>query len=325
MALIFVGDRCGDHSPNSGYDQVCTLFPEAGWLSGRRLVAGELTWIRRPSGSSGLTHRLFHVLYGDCSGRALPDILRARWPQATIVSTFHQPVSRLAEDPGGLRSLCTVDAIITVSEIQARQLADFGVSASLHVVPHGVWTHVFRPTVGFSQDRRDSVLLVGNVLRDWHLTNRVLDMLARAGVKSVVLGSSAPDHLAANLPLVHVSPRVPEAELVFLYDRSAALFLPVVEATASNALLEAMAAGCPVVCTRFPSLVDEYLGDDVDAFHPGGFDLAVARLLRYVAEPARRAARSQVLIKRAEEFNWSRLRPRYAATYSEIVTRACSS
>jgi glycosyltransferase involved in cell wall biosynthesis len=325
LNLVFVGHRCCDHSPSSGYDQICASFPEAGWLSGPQLAAGRMSWFREPSGdSAALTVRspqVFHLFYGDCSGSALAAILRARFPHAIIISTVHQPVSRLKDDPAGLASLNLVDAIITVSQVQARQLAEFGLTASVHVVPHGVWTRVFRPPPASTQAFRDSVLLVGNYLRDWNGTRQIVQMLADAGVRSVVLGSAAPDRLSVRHPLVEISPRVSEVELAAMYDRSAALLLPVLDATASNALLEAMASGCPAICPRFPSLVDEYLGDATDSYIQGQYDEAVARALTYVQEPERRAARSHALMKRADMFDWARLRPLLAATYQEILAR----
>ncbi len=318
MSVVFVGDRCDDHSPSSGYDQLCTLFPEAGWLSGRALAAGDLSWIRLPAQPGDLSQALFHVFYGDCSGSALPAILRKRWPHATIVSTAHQPVSRLLADEAVLESLSTVDAIITVCREQARGLAGLGLTAAVHEVPHGVWTATFHPAPGDEPDGRDTVLLVGTYLRDWRLSGQVTDRLARSGVRSVVLGSSAAERLAVDHPLVELSPRLPEAELARRYNRSAALFLPVLDATASNALLEAMAAGCPVVCSYLPSLVEEYLGDDSDAFEPGSCDAAVDRLLPYVTDSAHRAARSPMLIRRAQNYDWAHLRPRYAQIYEQI-------
>ena len=94
MDLIFVGHRCCDHSPHSGYDQVCALFPDAGWLHGPDLAAGRLTWHRQPTAPLDLRRAIFHVFYGDCSGSSLPAVLRQRFPQSTIVSTVHQPIAR---------------------------------------------------------------------------------------------------------------------------------------------------------------------------------------------------------------------------------------
>ena len=116
-----------------------------------------------------------------------------------------------------------------------------------------------------------------------------------------------------------LAPRLAENELAGAYQRSASLLMPVLAATASNALLEAMAAGCPIVCTRSPALVDEYLGDRSDSFEVGDWDTAVARLLHYVRDPVSRAAKSRALISRARRFDWSNLRRRYARAYGEIL------
>lgn len=325
MDLAFVGDRCNDHSPSSGYDQVCSIFPDAGWLSGRRLEAGDVTWHRRPARPTESSGRLFHVFYGDCSGRRLPAIVRSRFPDATIACTAHQPVSRLVRDAEAMAALRHADAVITVSEVQVRELADLELTCPVHVVPHGVWTRAFRPARGSLQQERDRVLLVGNYLRDWPGASHVIERLAAAGVRCVLVGSNVPDDVFAGHESVERPPRLSELELARMYDRSAALFLPVLEATASNALLEAMAAGCPVVCRGSTALVDEYLGDRSDSFEEGDYDTAVARLLRYVREPRERASRSLALMRRAAEFDWSNLGRRYARTYKEIAQRANSS
>ena len=110
------------------------------------------------------------------------------------------------------------------------------------------------------------VLLVGNYLRDWPATERIVELLARRGVRCRLVGTNAPRERYEDHPTITVAPPLSEPELAAAYDASAALLMPVLEATASNALLEAMSAGCPVVCSAAPSLVDEYIGDRVDAF-----------------------------------------------------------
>ena len=83
-----------------------------------------------------------------------------------------------------------------------------------------------------------------------------------------------------------------------------------------------MAAGCPVICPRLPSLVDEYLGDDLDAFDPGRHDVAVARLLHYVRDPGARQARAQALRARVQRFDWGHLQARYAALFEAVSAPA---
>ena len=206
-----------------------------------------------------------------------------------------------------------------MSEVQARELTALDAGVPVLAIPHGVWTRAFSPAVA---DRpRTEVLLVGNYLRDWRATERIVELLARRGVRCRLVGTNAPRQRYENHPTITVAPLLSEPELAAAYDESAALLMPVLAATASNALLEAMAAGCPVVCSAAPSLVDEYIGDRVDAFEED--DGAVDHLLRYVADPMARAARSERLRARAQRFDWRVLASQYAAAYAELAgTRA---
>jgi glycosyltransferase involved in cell wall biosynthesis len=319
MNLVFVGHRCCDHSPSSGYDQVCTLFPDAGWLDGRALETGHVEWLREPPGDRPAVP-IFHVFYGDCSGKRLPALLRHRFSDAVIVSSIHQPVHRIRADETAWAAVVASDAIITVSQLQAQDLSTWQLSAHVHPIPHGVWTSVFRPSV--SSAHAGYVLLVGSYLRDWPAAKYAIRQLARAGVRCVALGAGSRDHLAGDDVRVEGLQRVSEEELVRLYHGAAAVFLPFLEATASNALLEAMAAGCPVVCPNLPSLVGEYLGDDIDAYPPNDVDAGVSRLLHYAADDTARSARSHALVTRARRFDWASLEPRYRAVYSQAATTA---
>lgn len=318
MEVVFIGDRCCDHSPSSGYDQVCSLFPEAGWLSGRALEAGRLDWLRPPAKSAPPERPVFHVFYGDCSGKPLPVLLRRRFPEARIVSSVHQPVSRLKTDEAGCAALRASDALVTVSEAQVRELAGLQLDAPVYAVPHGVWTTVFRPT-GVRRDLPSEIVLtVGSFHRDWDGVKRIAEILARAGIRILALGTGAREHLNGSGEHIQVLPRFSEAELLEMYHCAAVVFLPFLDATASNALLESMSVGCPVVCPRFPALI-EYLGEESDCFGAGQYDQAATAILRYVQDPSARAAKSQALINRAAKFDWACLKHRYAAVYSRVA------
>ncbi len=322
MTLVFVGHRCCDHSPSSGYDQVRTLFPDAGWLDGRSLADGSLRWEREPPGFATM-NPLLHVLYGDCSGSALPPILRTLFPAATIVSTVHRPVSRLLQDRIARQSLDVVDGVIAVSQSQRRQLTELPLTAQIYAIAHGMWTSIFRPAPSSIPPPRDYVLLVGNYLRDWSGANRIVTLLAARGIRSIVLGSTASEMIDASNPMVQVTPRVDEAQLARFYDRAVALMLPVLDLTASNALLEAMAAGCPIICPRLPAAA-EYLPDDSDTYEQGDYHTAALRAVHYHESPAHRASRSLELVRRSEMFDWEQLRPRLQAVYRALTERTPS-
>ena len=123
--VVFVGDHDEDHSPSSGYDQLCSLFPEAGWLSGHALKVGRLEWYRELRVSSITERQIFHVIYGDCDGRIFPALVRERFPKASIISSCHRPVGLLRHDDSACAALRISDAIITVSNAQAVELRDF--------------------------------------------------------------------------------------------------------------------------------------------------------------------------------------------------------
>ena len=111
-----------------------------------------------------------------------------------------------------------------------------------------------------------------------------------------------------------------EPELAAHYRGAAAVFLPVIDGTASNALLEAMAAGCPVVCPRLPGFIDDYLGDDEDSYRPGDVQSALDALER-TADTARRRRRAGLLARRAHHFDWSNLRQRFIDAYGAVGHR----
>jgi glycosyltransferase involved in cell wall biosynthesis len=163
--------------------------------------------------------------------------------------------------------------------------------------------------------------LVGNHLRDWETSTAVVRTLLTLGIEAVVV--ARPEHLARfpNDPRVSRIHGVSERQLRSLYDESAAVLLAVKDATASNTLLEAMAAGCPVISSRLPSLIHEYAGDGKDSFVVNSPLEAVTRLLAYLEDPRRRFERSRTLMSRALTFDWLHLTAQYRAAYEEVVER----
>ena len=117
--------------------------------------------------------------------------------------------------------------------------------------------------------------------------------------------------------LGHVS----EEELVALYQAASALIFPSFEEGFGLPLLEAMAAGCPVVSSNSASL-PEVGGDAVvyfDPCSPRGAAEALARLLRdpTLADELRRLG-----FERASQFSWKRHFHELVRVYHEL-SQAC--
>ena len=94
-----------------------------------------------------------------------------------------------------------------------------------------------------------------------------------------------------------------------------------IQATASNALLEAMAAGCPIICPRMHSLVDEYLGYESDSFEIGQYNVAAEKIIYYIKNPFARVAKQNELLKRVEKFDWAYIKERFAMVYQDALSR----
>jgi glycosyltransferase involved in cell wall biosynthesis len=103
------------------------------------------------------------------------------------------------------------------------------------------------------------------------------------------------------------------------YQQADVLFLPLLDATANNALLEGMACGLPVVSTDLPA-VRAYVGDGGALLVPAGsVDGYAQALLALQADPARRRALAQGARRRAEELDWSVVAQSYADLYRELL------
>jgi glycosyltransferase involved in cell wall biosynthesis len=88
----------------------------------------------------------------------------------------------------------------------------------------------------------------------------------------------------------------------------------------SNAMLEAMASGLPIVTTRCEG-VDELIADNglvVDEASPEALVRAIAG---FVGDRPRLQSMSAAARKRAERFTWRSVAERYLDLYERIVTQ----
>jgi glycosyltransferase involved in cell wall biosynthesis len=70
-----------------------------------------------------------------------------------------------------------------------------------------------------------------------------------------------------------------------------------------NVLLEAMAAGKPILCSRRPPM-PEFGGDAVWYFEPSNVDELSAQLLRLLGEPDTRAELAARAAERSRRYDW---------------------
>lgn len=207
-----------------------------------------------------------------------------------LIGTFHQCTDELPHiirRPSALRQF---SAILLMSETQRGYFLRHGVSPRrLHVVPHGVDVDHFQPA-SLEPPQDFTVLSVGGTRRDYAQMRAV--MQACAGDPDIRFIVLAPEDRAphfSGLANVTHHARVSDEELLRLYQTcSAFLHLPE-NATANNAMLEALACGAPVVSQRVGG-VPEYLNEDCALLAGPGEVAATVRQLRELAASRERQA-----------------------------------
>ena len=95
----------------------------------------------------------------------------------------------------------------------------------------------------------------------------------------------------------------PDYELIAAYQRADALLFPSRIEGFGFPVLEAMAAGCPVVCTNVTSL-PEVGGEAALYFSPDDPDAAAVHLRRLLTEPEFHQGQVRLGVRQAERFSW---------------------
>jgi len=198
-----------------------------------------------------------------------------------------------------LRAMNEVDAIVPISEDDARDFRELGCTRPMYVVPCGVL--VGQRTADSGQ--RNAVGFIGSLdflpnqeAVKWiidELWPRVLERAPEARLS--IAGSSPPDWLRRKP--VELRGNVPDAQ-AFMREM-AVIIAPLFSGGGMRIkVLEAMALGKPIVATTLGAGGIEHDGDVLIADDADSFAAAVVRLLRDPAEAARLGAAARANVAR---------------------------
>ncbi|MCE5242561.1 MAG: glycosyltransferase family 4 protein [Syntrophobacteraceae bacterium] len=213
-------------------------------------------------------NEIFHFLYGEQCFRFLGSIKKLS-RRNFIVCTYHTPPDKFGEVVKTPRHIGDVDAAIVLSKMQIECLSRYVDREKIHYVPRGVDTRYFKPGAGKGNGRLEC-LFVGNFLRDFDTMSKAASLLEDNGrIRfTVVTLPRNRGHFDRNRN-VEVLSGIPDSRLLELYQNSDVLVLPLLDATANNVVVEAMACGVPVVTTDLPNAGD-YLDERCSRLVPPG-------------------------------------------------------
>lgn len=170
----------------------------------------------------------------------------------------------LPNDPHLSEQLAGVRVHVVFTEDARERLLQYGVGSrdSLHVIPPGVEDHFFNPYAALPSET--PIILVAGGARPVKRTHWAIDLVDRLrlqhpDVKLWIAGPMRDDGEAERIakrltgrPWVTLLGDVPRADMPELYCRATVLLNTSRSEGVSNALMEAMACGVPIVATRIP-------------------------------------------------------------------------
>jgi glycosyltransferase involved in cell wall biosynthesis len=254
--------------------------------------------------------QLVHIAYVE-NNLGLLGYYKARL-QTRLVGTVHQPSSWWKLVHTHPESLTTLDTLIVLS---SREKAYFEtwLPGRVHFIPHGIDTDFFRP----AEDNQSSLgcprcVFAGTWLRDLATLSQVIDQVVRRNpaihFDLVIPCSKRNDpylYRIARHSQVAWHANLSNDALRRLYQKASLLFLPLLDCTANNALLEGIACGLPIVSNQVGGLPDYTRPSFAELCTVGDVEALTEKILALVDEPERQHHMGQAARKFAVDYlNW---------------------
>lgn len=253
-----------------------------------------------------------------------------------LVATYHQPEAVLQRHRllGSARQLEGLDRAVILCESQRSFFSEFLPNQNIVCIPHGVDTGHYAPA-RIAKDAPCSLhcLTVGFWLRDLQMIADTASALAdcedirftMVGLGAGLENGSVDSKLyrsVQNLPNVDLLDRISDGELLSLYRKADLLFLPLLDCTANNVLLEGIACGLPVLTSDIPG-TRFYLTEECACFcPPGDADNFIRKIQGLKIDRERRMDMSKQARNLAESrYGWPRIIEQYTELYRSLLPR----
>ncbi|MBN2106689.1 MAG: glycosyltransferase family 4 protein [Deltaproteobacteria bacterium] len=339
MRIHYIYERMAHHATHSGYDRIVgyidgdcvghnALYRILGMCPERvlarlRRTAG--TWYNSYALRQELQNipafifsgnQTFHFLYGDDAYHYSGYFNPRR--SNKLVATFHNPPDKFLNITPATRHLKTLDAAVIVAPNQQELFCNLVRPGRVHLIPHGVDTRFFSPAPGAAKKKQ--CLFVGTHLRDFAMLRRIIAELNSKApdIAFVVVTFREHFHFFDGLKNVTALSAISESQLLKLYTESELLLLPLVDATANNAILEAMACGLPVVTTDVGG-ISLYTGRQGAILVERG-DVSAMRdeALRILHDEETRRDMARAARAQAETFDWPAIAGQLRRLYEQL-------
>jgi len=261
MKLIYVGFKFAHHGEYSGYDQIkkylkydeeinikvhnikklkINIFKKIiDYLLYKRYWVNELTLILKIIFDKNAN--IYHIIYGENIYKYI-GIFKKR---NIIIATFHQPPEYFKYRANIIfkKNIKYIDKIIVMSKDMETYFHSKYPNKKIKYIPHGIDTNYFKP---FGEKDND-ILMVGNWLRDFEFAAKVFKYLENENINILVVTNKENNKYFADNKNLILYNNITDNALLKLYQKTKIVFLPLIDYTANNALLEGLATGCDII------------------------------------------------------------------------------
>ena len=238
-----------------------------------------------------------------------------------LIGTYHCSARRLPRVIMSQRHADVYDHLVLMSESQKPFFSKLGISEDrMTVIQHGVDSNFFHPADSFQAPDQGPLqaVLVGATERDHDFMLKVLEQLPEGVVNLKV--RTTEEHLQRYRGVRGAEPLpfLTEDQIRELYQKSELMVIPMLDCTANNAVMEAMACGTPVMVNRIGG-IPEY----VDAQHNFVMDDKnvsewVDRIVDLHGSRTQLHERRGLVRTAVEAFDWNRIASRYLNLYEAV-------
>lgn len=326
MKTLFVQHRSPHHAENSGYDRILNYYPNAETIDDNaqfpyklaKLLAyfnnqkfglyntdsvfKEIALFKKLKAQSETN--LVHYLNGE---RDIRHVVQNRnWFKNTrFAATFHKPPSVLDWRISKPKYVQLLDGAVAVGINQVDYLKERFKIPNVAYIPHGIDTRFFTSETTLRKTNR--LLFVGQHLRDFEALNfcipRIAEKIKDLSVHVVV--HTAYQKKVDSHSCLTVYSNLNDYELKKEYQEASLLFLPMLDSTACNSLLESLACGLPIVTTNVGGNNTYLQGTDSLLLPKNNFDALIDETILLLNNESKIYELSLLARKKAMEYDWS--------------------